>query len=101
MGDDMGELAVEIFPENEQFRPVSALIKTGLNPKILLVADQFDTRKTALQLHEEWKLTLEHAILSNILQVVAASAWIGLGIVIVIAGRELKRYIQWYAGWRI
>jgi hypothetical protein len=59
--------------------------------KPIYFPSNWETGKTALQLHEEWKLTLEHAILSNILQVVAASAWIGLAVVIAIAGRELKR----------
>jgi hypothetical protein len=61
----------------------------------------WETGKTLPELHEEWKLTLQHDILSNILQVLVAAAWIGIGIVIVTAGRELKRYVCVHAGWPI
>jgi hypothetical protein len=37
-------------------------------------------------------LTLEHAILSNLLQTVAAAAWLGIAMVILIAGKEIKRF---------
>lgn len=59
--------------------------------KPIYFPSNWESGKTALELHAEWKLSLEYAILSNMVQVVAAGAWIGIGIVIAIAGRELKR----------
>lgn len=65
---------------------------TFTNDKPIYFPSNWETGKTIAELHEEWKLTLQHDIMSNIAQVLAASAWIGIGIVIAIAAKELKRY---------
>jgi hypothetical protein len=55
------------------------------------------SRKTQLQLHEEWKSTAEYALYSNLLQLVAAAGWLFIVGLIAIAVRHLKRYPRRHA----
>lgn len=59
----------------------------------------WESGKTGEELYLEWKASLQHYIISNILQVVAAAVWIAVGCVLVIAGREIRRYDQSHADW--
>lgn len=65
--------------------------QTFSSDKHIYYPSNWETGKTAIQLHEEWKLTISYSFLSNLFQSLAAIMWILVLAVVVISIKELWR----------
>lgn len=64
---------------------------TFIEGKPIIYPENWGSGKTSLQIHEEWKLTLQYSIISNVLQCLASAMWIMLLVVLVTAVKEIWR----------
>ena len=67
---------------------------TFTDDKPIYYPSTWETGKTAPELYEQWRLTLEYSILSNMVQCLIAGAWMCFVIVVLKAIYEMIRFIS-------